>query len=51
MLRTVVATVCLCIVDAAFAAPVPLSGQSLSEMIAGSFVDLDTPLGTKLTIT
>lgn len=51
MLRTVVATVCLCIVDAAFAAPVPLSGQSLSEMIAGSVVDLDTPLGTKLTIT
>jgi hypothetical protein len=51
MLRTVVATVCLCSFDIAIAAPVQLTGQSLSEMIAGAVVELDTPLGTKLSIT
>ncbi len=51
MLRTVVATACFCVFDVAFAAPVPLSGKSLSELIAGAVVDLDTPLGTKLSIT
>lgn len=51
MRKTVAITVCFCMWDVALAAPVPLSGPAISEMIGGAVVELDTPLGTRLPIT
>lgn len=35
----------------AAAAPAPLTGEALKEMVAGSVISLDTPLGTKVPMT
>ena len=39
-----------CLATAVVAEPVPLSGKTLSEIVPGASVHLDTPLGTKLPV-
>jgi len=49
MLKTVTAAACLC-ATLAQAESSALSGQQISELIAGATVEIETPLGTKLPV-
>ena len=49
MLRPLIVVSLLSGVTAAFAEPVPIGGDGL-KALAGSLVEIDTPLGTKLPI-
>jgi hypothetical protein len=50
MLKPVITAVCLCAATVAVAEPVRLSGQEINDLVAGTTVEIDTPLGTKLPI-
>ena len=50
MLKPVITAACLCAATVAEAESVRLSGQEISELVAGTTVEIDTPLGTKLPI-
>ena len=49
MLKSVVAAACLC-AGVAGAQASALSGQEISDLVAGATVEIDTPVGTKLPI-
>jgi Bacterial SH3 domain len=50
MLKLVTTAACLCAATVAEAESVRLSGQEISDLVAGTTVEIDTPLGTKLPI-
>ena len=50
MLKPVITAACLCAATVAEAELVRLSGQEISDLVAGTTVEIDTPLGTKLPI-
>jgi hypothetical protein len=50
MLNPVITAACLCAATVAEAESVRLSGQEISDLVAGTTVEIDTPLGTKLPI-
>ena len=50
MLKPVITAACLCAATVAEAESVRLSGQEISDLVAGTTVEIDTPLGTKLPI-
>jgi Peptidase M15/Bacterial SH3 domain len=49
MLKSVIAAACLCAAGVAVAQST-LSGQQISDLVAGATVELDTPVGTKLPV-
>ena len=50
MLKPFIAAACLCAATVTQAQPARLSGQEITDLIAGATVEIDTPLGTRLPI-
>jgi Bacterial SH3 domain/Peptidase M15 len=50
MLKSAIAAACLCAAGVAAAQSSTLSGQQLSDLVAGATVEIDTPVGTKLPV-
>jgi uncharacterized protein YgiM (DUF1202 family) len=50
MLKPLITAVCLCAATISEAEPVRLSGQEITDLVAGATVEIDTPLGTKLPV-
>jgi Bacterial SH3 domain len=48
MRKGIAAAACLCVAAAAEAEPSPLSGQEMSDLVAGATVEIDAPLGFKV---
>jgi hypothetical protein len=48
MLKAFAAAACLCVTAVARAEPSPLSGQEISDLVAGATVEIDAPLGFKV---
>src|SRR5262245_35989132 len=48
MLKGLAAAACLCVTAVVEAEPSPLSGQEISDLVAGATVDIDAPLGFKV---
>jgi len=50
MRKGIAAAACLCVAAVAEAEPSPLSGQEMSDLVAGATVEIDAPLGFKVRI-
>jgi hypothetical protein len=50
MLKSVIAAACLCAASLAVAQSSSLSGQQISDLVAGATVEIDTPAGTRLPV-
>ena len=50
MLKPVIAAVCLCAATMAEAQSSNLSGSQINDLVAGTTVEIDTPIGTKLPV-
>ena len=48
MLKGFAAAACLCVTAVAEAEPSPLSGQEISDLVAGATIEIDAPLGFKV---